>query len=612
MKFLCAVILVMMSAAASGAQTGTVGAGSAGANPVSAGSDQTVEIEKLKAKLADWPNLNRYKDANAALEPVAAGGQRVVFMGDSLTDGWGRGGGSVFFPGKPYVNRGISGQTTPQMLLRFQQDVVALHPSAVTLLAGTNDVAGNTGPMTVEMIENNIRSMAEIAQVNGIKMILCSELPALEYPWSKGIHPAPILLELSAWEKAYAAAHGLGYVDYYSALVGPDGGYKPGLSKEGVHPTAAGYAVMTPVVEKVIEEVLGTVPSGGVHDMHVPALPGTPQTEVGPAAVPLERYHETHSAMGTVFAVDLYAKNQSSADGLMEMAFDEVDRLDDLLSNYRATSELSRINREAALGAVTTDPETFRFLQRASYWSGRSDGAFDITVGPLLRSWGFFFHGGRVPSEAELTTLRASVGWRNVVLDAPLRSVRFAGERKMELDPGSIGKGFAVDRMALVLREQGVTSAFISAGGSTLYAIGRPPGQAGWPVNVPDPMHPGMVASSVLLKDSSLSTGACTEKFFIKDGHVYCHIFDPRTMRPVEGVLQSTVIDPSATDSDALSTVVFVLAAADSQNLLKSIPDAEAVVFRKAEAGPVCLAMNWRDDVCSTAQRRAGESAIRD
>jgi lysophospholipase L1-like esterase len=269
------------------AQTGASVTGSAQTGTVNAGPDQTVEVQRLKAKLADWPNLNRYRDADAALAPAAAGERRVVFLGDSLTDDWGRTAGSAFFPGEPYVNRGISGQTTPQMLLRFQQDVVALHPSAVVLLAGTNDVAGNTGPETIETIENNIRSMAEIAQANGIKMILCSQLPALQYPWNKAVVPAPILLELSAWTKDYAAAHGLGYVDYYSVLVGPDGGIKSGLSQEGVHPTASGYEVMAPVVEKVIGEVLDAVPASGgrkgQHNKHLPALPGTPQASVGPA-----------------------------------------------------------------------------------------------------------------------------------------------------------------------------------------------------------------------------------------------------------------------------------------------------------------------------------------
>src|SRR6202041_1116811 len=182
-------------------------------------------------------------------------------------------------------------------------------------------------------------------------------------------------------------------------------------------------------------------------------------------------------------------------------------------------------------------------------------------------------------SPAELNAVRNRIGWKHIALDPETRTVYFTNHEAMELDPGSTGKGFAVDSVVTILRQQGVTSAFISAGGSTLYAIGSVPGTAGWPVDIPDPRVPGKVATSILLKDTSLSTGACTEKFFIKDGHRYCHIFDPRTMRPVEGVLQTTVIDPSATDSDALSTVVFVLDPSASRQLLASTPNAQALIF---------------------------------
>jgi len=214
------------------------------------------ELKEMRAKLADWPQLGRYRAEDAALPPPEAGQKRVVFFGSSTTDNWGRKYDSVFFPGKPYVNRGIGGQTTPQMLIRFQQDVVALQPAAVVFLGGSNDVAGNTGSATLEMIEDNIRSMVAVAKENHIQMILASQQPTIEFPWAKGSHPAPMLLALSAWEKEYARAQGLGYVDYYSVLVGPDGGFKPGLSVDGVHPTAAGYAVMAPVVERVIDLVL--------------------------------------------------------------------------------------------------------------------------------------------------------------------------------------------------------------------------------------------------------------------------------------------------------------------------------------------------------------------
>ncbi len=323
------------------------------------------------------------------------------------------------------------------------------------------------------------------------------------------------------------------------------------------------------------------------------------------AQPPLQRFHQTHPAMGTIFTIDLNVPDQATAEQDMDLAFDEIDRLEALLSNYRPSSELSRISREAASAPVVTDPETFRFLDRSFYWSRVSDGAFDITVGPLLRAWGFFFHQGRIPSQTELNALRDKIGWRNVALDPETRTVSFTNHQPMELDPGSIGKGFAVDAVANLLRQQGVTSAFISAGGSTLYAIGAVPGTAGWPVDIPDPHRtPAKSPASILLNDTSLSTGACTEKFFIKDGHRYCHIFDPRTMRPVEGMLQTTVIDPSATDSDALSTVVFVLDPdASRKRLSPRGPTTQALIFSQRSSGP-CIAINWTGNPCHESPTR--------
>jgi lysophospholipase L1-like esterase len=216
------------------------------------------DIRTPKRTLTDWSDLTRYKKDNAALNPPVEGEKRVVFFGSSTTDNWGRKFDSVFFPVKPYVNRGISGETTPQMLLRFQQDVVALRPTAVVFLGGTNDIAGNTGPMTLEMTEDNISSMVAVAQANGIKMMLASQLPVKEFPWNKAVHPELELLALSAWEKQFAADKHLGYVDYYSVLVGPDGGFRPGLSPDGVHPNKKAYEIMAPAVEAVIRHVLDT------------------------------------------------------------------------------------------------------------------------------------------------------------------------------------------------------------------------------------------------------------------------------------------------------------------------------------------------------------------
>jgi lysophospholipase L1-like esterase len=204
----------------------------------------------------DWPWLGHFKEANVALGAPSAGESRVIFMGDSITDFWKIEGPDGYFPGKPYINRGISGQTTPQMVLRFRQDVIALQPKVVVILAGTNDIAGNTGPMTLEQTEDNLASMAELAAANHIRVVLCSILPAFDYPWKPGLTPAPKILAINAWMKAFAAAKGYVYVDYHAAMKDQRDGLPANLSHDGVHPLPAGYTAMTPLVEAGIEKAL--------------------------------------------------------------------------------------------------------------------------------------------------------------------------------------------------------------------------------------------------------------------------------------------------------------------------------------------------------------------
>jgi acyl-CoA thioesterase I len=217
---------------------------------------------QLERTYNDWPFLAKFREANALLPPPSSGETRVVFMGDSITEGWGMKatatspGRGEFFPGKPYINRGISGQTTPQMLVRFRQDVVLLKPKAVVLLAGTNDIAGNTGKETLEEIGNNIASMSEIARANGVRVVLCSVLPASDFSWHKGLEPAPKIKALNAWMKEYAAKNGFVYVDYYSSMANSEGGLKAELSPDGVHPNKAGYDLMAPLAEAGIAEAL--------------------------------------------------------------------------------------------------------------------------------------------------------------------------------------------------------------------------------------------------------------------------------------------------------------------------------------------------------------------
>jgi lysophospholipase L1-like esterase len=232
----------------------------AGGQATSAAQPTAEEIAKRRAAQEekfhnDWPNLQKYRDANAKLSPPLKDENRVVFMGNSITEGWVQY-FPAMFPGKPYIGRGISGQTTPQMLVRFRQDVIDLKPKVVVILAGTNDIAGNTGPSTLEMIEGNIASMAELANENGIRVVLSSVLPVYDYPWKPGLEPAPKIVALNKWIKEYAAKHDAVYLDYHSAMADSREGMRPELANDGVHPTEAGYRVMALLAERAIAEAL--------------------------------------------------------------------------------------------------------------------------------------------------------------------------------------------------------------------------------------------------------------------------------------------------------------------------------------------------------------------
>lgn len=202
-------------------------------------------------KTQDWANLKKYQNENAILKSLKPEPKRIVLMGDSITEFWSTL-NPDFFIGKPFVNRGISGQTSPQMLLRFRTDVIALKPNIVVILAGTNDIAENTGPITVEMIAETIFSMAELAKVNHIKVILCSVLPAFDFPWKKGLQPAEKIVTLNKMIEKYAHSNQIVYLDYYSVMVNEHKGLISRYSDDGVHPNKTGYEVMNPLLEKAI------------------------------------------------------------------------------------------------------------------------------------------------------------------------------------------------------------------------------------------------------------------------------------------------------------------------------------------------------------------------
>jgi lysophospholipase L1-like esterase len=212
-------------------------------------------LEVMERRAQDWPQLGRYRDANAKVPPAAKNENRVVFLGDSITDGWNL---AEYFPEKPYINRGISGQTTPQMLIRFRPDVLALKPKVIVILAGTNDIAGNTGPMTNEMIQDNYASMAELARANGIKVVFASVLPVHDYGKTKVTErrsPEQIL-QLNQWIKNYCAKYGHVHLDYFGKMVDDKGMLKVELANDGLHPNAEGYKIMAPLAETAIQQAL--------------------------------------------------------------------------------------------------------------------------------------------------------------------------------------------------------------------------------------------------------------------------------------------------------------------------------------------------------------------
>lgn len=213
------------------------------------------ELKQLRFLKEDWANLKRFEKENAAVQPPTKGEDRVVFMGNSITQGWGDK-DPDFFKGKPYINRGIGGQTTPQMLLRFRPDVINLKPKVVVILAGTNDIAGNTGPTSEETIVGNIQSMALLAQHYGIKVVISSILPVYDYPWRRGLNPVPKIASVNKSLKEFAKANKMVYLDYFTPMVDEQQGLKKELTSDGVHPNLAGYKVMEPLVEAAIKTAL--------------------------------------------------------------------------------------------------------------------------------------------------------------------------------------------------------------------------------------------------------------------------------------------------------------------------------------------------------------------
>ena len=262
--------------------------------------------------------------------------------------------------------------------------------------------------------------------------------------------------------------------------------------------------------------------------------------------------------MGGVFTVTAYSTDRTQLEAAVTEALEEARRLDFQLSNYKPTSEWSKVNREAGQGAVQVSSELFQLLEACLEYSRQSEGTFDISVGPLMRRWGFFKGSGRYPHRSEIRTAMSAVGYQNIILDRAAQTVRFSNPLT-ELDPGGIGKGYAVDRMVAILRDAGITSAFVSASGSSLYGIGTPPGEPGWKVSILHPGHKDRIVASILLKDESMATSGSSEKYFMAGGSIYSHIMDPRSGYPAQGSLSVSLIGPKAIDTEAWAKPFYIL-----------------------------------------------------
>jgi thiamine biosynthesis lipoprotein len=270
------------------------------------------------------------------------------------------------------------------------------------------------------------------------------------------------------------------------------------------------------------------------------------------------RFEESLDAMGTTYSVVVYGEDRFKIQSAVEQAFEEVRRLDDMLSNYKPSSEWSEVNRRAADGPVKVSDELFALLAECIRYSEASEGAFDITVGPLMKVWGFYKGSGRFPHRAEIRGAMARVGYRNIILDPREKSVRFA-RKGVEIDPGGIGKGYAVDRIVAILKRNGVQSALITAGSSSIYGIGAPPNEPrGWRVSIRHPKDANQNVEDVFLKDTSMSTSGNYEKFFRAGRRRYSHIMDPRTGYPAEGMLSVSVVAPRTLDSEAWTKPYYI------------------------------------------------------
>lgn len=294
----------------------------------------------------------------------------------------------------------------------------------------------------------------------------------------------------------------------------------------------------------------------------------------------LIRYEDSRVSMACTYSIEAYGDDLQKLKQAVTEAFDEVDRIDRLMSHYKPDSPLSRINREAAKHPVKVETELLNFLMDWRNFSRTTEGAFDITVGPLMKAWGFFRGEGRMPTKDELARVKKVVGYQHLLFDYQNKTVQFDREG-VELDLGGVAKGYAVDRACLILKRNNIGRALISAGGSTIYALGAPPESEAWDIQIQDPLDARKVALTVKLKDQALSVSGSAEKFFELNGKRYSHIMNPRTGRPVMNVLGVAVITWYGASGDAFDNAFYVMGVKKTKKFLRKIVgiEVEAIFF---------------------------------
>jgi thiamine biosynthesis lipoprotein len=302
--------------------------------------------------------------------------------------------------------------------------------------------------------------------------------------------------------------------------------------------------------------------------------------------------------MGTVFTVAVYGRDRAFLSEVVEQVFEEVDRINDQMSKYRPQSEVSAINREAWSHPVLVEPRLFHLLEVCVQRSEETDGDFDVTAGPLMKEWGFFRGRGQLPSHEEIRQALTHIGYQHLKLDPERRTIKF-DTSGVEIDLGGIAKGYAVDRAVEVLRSNGITSALVSSGTSSLYALGSPPGDRAWKIVLRSPYDARKAGDVIHLKNYSLSTSGSYEKFFKMGGKTHCHIMNPHTGWPVEGRLSAAVLAPTGTDTDGRSAGSFVMGVERTREYLRIHPNLAVIFYLQDGPPPKYKRVLLRSDSCS-------------